>query len=216
MGLIINTKIKQLLKGYPTVSDKYNVAGGTNTDENPMEFGEVVKYGEQTGYYKKFDATPAAGEVAGICMAKNVKLVNFYPADGKQAQIIPGEAIDLFVDGYIAVELAEDMTTVTDGVKTTDVEIVAGKKYYTRTGEGTEASPYVFTKVASPVVGDIATYYEATAAKANAINEGTLAYLTFEDGAVKFTSTSNTVQYGKFTGITEYNYGAFLAEIVVK
>ena len=176
MGLIINTKIKQLLKGYPTVSDKYNVAGGTNTDENPMEFGEVVKYGEQTGYYKKFDATPAAGEVAGICMAKNVKLVNFYPADGKQAQIMPGEAIDLFVDGYIAVELASAMVTVADPTKPEEYTVNA------------------------------------------AIKEGADAYLVFDTDAVKFTATQsdNEVAYGKFTGIVEYNYGKYLAEIVVK
>lgn len=215
MGLIINKKIKQLLKGYPTVSDKYNVAGGVNADTEAMDFGEVVKFGTATGQYVKFTGTPAAGQVAGICMAKNVKLVNFYPADGKQAQIMPGEAIDLFVDGYIAVELAEDMTKVTDGILTSDTAFVAGKKYYTRSGS---EGAYVYEK-ASVTAGDSVTantYYEATAAEAIAITEGTAAKLVFEDGAVKFSATSGTVEYGKFTGITEYNYGKYLAEIVVK
>lgn len=34
------------------------------------------------------------------------------------------------------------------------------KTYYTRSGEGTSASPYVYTAVATPAVENIATYYE--------------------------------------------------------
>lgn len=43
---------------------------------------------------------------------------------------------------------------------TEDVTIAEGKNYYTRTGS---EGAYVYTKVASPVVADIDTYYEATA-----------------------------------------------------
>lgn len=43
---------------------------------------------------------------------------------------------------------------------TSDVELVSGKTYYTRSGSGTEESPYVYTPVAEPDVSDIATYYE--------------------------------------------------------
>lgn len=52
-------------------------------------------------------------------------------------------------------------TEATDAVytKTTDVAITAGKTYYTRSGS--EGS-YVYTPVASPVVGDIGNYYELT------------------------------------------------------
>ena len=45
---------------------------------------------------------------------------------------------------------------------TSDVSLVIGKTYYTRSGQGTEQSPYVYTEVESPVVADIATYYENT------------------------------------------------------
>ena len=44
--------------------------------------------------------------------------------------------------------------------KTADEDIVAGKTYYTRSGEGTEESPYVYTAVANPVVADLDLYYE--------------------------------------------------------
>lgn len=45
---------------------------------------------------------------------------------------------------------------------TTDQAVQSGKTYYTRTGSGTTASPYVYTPVASPVDASIATYYEVT------------------------------------------------------
>ncbi len=45
---------------------------------------------------------------------------------------------------------------------TTDTAITAGKTYYTRTGDGTEASPYVYGVVETPEAADISTYYELT------------------------------------------------------
>lgn len=46
---------------------------------------------------------------------------------------------------------------------TSDVALDSSKTYYTRSGSGTTASPYVYTAVATPDVDDIATYYEMTA-----------------------------------------------------
>lgn len=45
-------------------------------------------------------------------------------------------------------------------IPTADEAVVSGKVYYTRTGSGTSESPYVYTKVASPVTSAIATYFE--------------------------------------------------------
>ena len=45
---------------------------------------------------------------------------------------------------------------------TTDTEVDSGKAYYTRSGSGTSASPYVYTEVASPVKANLGTYYEMT------------------------------------------------------
>lgn len=66
-------------------------------------------------------------------------------------------------------------TTATDAVDaipatyalTEDVAITAGKTYYTRSG--TEGA-YVYTAVASPVVGDIETYYEMATPGSPAVN----------------------------------------------
>lgn len=43
---------------------------------------------------------------------------------------------------------------------TDDTEIQADKWYFTRSGSGTSADPYVYQVVSVPVVEDIATYYE--------------------------------------------------------
>ena len=43
---------------------------------------------------------------------------------------------------------------------TEDTDIETGKTYYTRTGEGTEESPYVYTAVETPIVAEIGSYYE--------------------------------------------------------
>lgn len=57
-------------------------------------------------------------------------------------------------DGMPTVDVAAVYTI------TADTEINAAKTYYTRSGS---AGNYVYTAVASPVVGNIATYYELTA-----------------------------------------------------
>lgn len=53
------------------------------------------------------------------------------------------------------------MAPTKDYVLSSDTEVVEGKKYYTRTGSGTEADPYIYTEVADPT-GDPSSqnYYE--------------------------------------------------------
>lgn len=102
--LIIKDKIQELMKGYPTVSDKYNVAGGTLTGNTPVQFGELVKKSATKGYFES-----AAGGVAdvyelgGFVLATNVKLAQEWP--GTTVQVNPGEAFNLFVSGFMAIEL---------------------------------------------------------------------------------------------------------------
>jgi len=45
---------------------------------------------------------------------------------------------------------------------TQDTDIVPGKTYWTRSGAGTEADPYVYTPVTNPVKSALGTYYEIT------------------------------------------------------
>ena len=43
---------------------------------------------------------------------------------------------------------------------TSDTSVVAGKTYYTRTGKGTVADPYVYTAVETPIDANMSTYFE--------------------------------------------------------
>ena len=56
MSLIIKDKIQMLMRGYPTVSDKYDVAGGILEGAEGVKFGDVVQFGATAGYVKGFIA----------------------------------------------------------------------------------------------------------------------------------------------------------------
>lgn len=116
MGLIINDKIQMLMKGFPTVSDKYNVLPAVLDGTAAVGFGDVVVYSATEGYYTKPTAITAATEVAGFVVATNVKVPENYP--GTTIQVNPGEAFNLLHSGYIAVAL--DTGAV-------DANIAAGK-----------------------------------------------------------------------------------------
>ena len=62
---------------------------------------------------------------------------------------------------------------------TSDTEVDSGKTYYTRSGSGTAASPYVYTEVASPVKASLGTYYEITTAPGLDVN-----FMVIEKSAV--------------------------------
>lgn len=104
MGLIIKDKIPMFMRGYPTVSDKYDVAGGVLTGTNAVQFGDPVKFSTTKGYFEKGTGMAAITELAGFVVATNVKLANEWP--GQTVQTQPGEAFNLLVKGFIAVELA--------------------------------------------------------------------------------------------------------------
>lgn len=70
-------------------------------------------------------------------------------------------------DALTQLATVEDVIGVVDWVTehgtyslTTDTVIDPDKVYYTRTGSGTQADPYVYTAVAEPDVSDIGSYYE--------------------------------------------------------
>jgi len=70
--------------------------------------------------------------------------------------------------------------------KTSDVALVDGKTYYTRSGS---SGNYVYTAVAEPSVSDIGNYYEVTG--------GDTAYITYVlgDGAIEYTNCGAKVAY---------------------
>lgn len=76
-------------------------------------------------------------------------------------------------DGKLVIE-DDGVNVETSYALTADEDIVAGKVYYTRSGS---EGAYVYTKVASPVKTDIATYYEKTVAyDCYLMGEGAITY----------------------------------------
>ena len=63
-------------------------------------------------------------------------------------------------------------TTGNEYALTADVAIASDKQYYTRSGAGTEESPYVYTVVTHPDVAYIATYYELVSTNGAIIERG--------------------------------------------
>ena len=110
MSLIIKDKIKQLMRGYPTVSDKYNVEGGIVEGTDGVNFGDMVAYGSTTSYYKKATALTSVDEIAGFVLATNVKLEDTWSGENKGPVTYPGEAFNLFMNGFIALSLKSDAT----------------------------------------------------------------------------------------------------------
>lgn len=113
MSLIIKDKIAQLMCGYPTVSDKYNVEGGINEGPEGLVFGNVIVYGSSTGFYKKGTTITSVDEVAGFVLATNVKLEDTWGVATSSMfgpVTLPGEAFNRFVSGFMAIALKSDAT----------------------------------------------------------------------------------------------------------
>lgn len=235
MSLIIKDKIPMFIKGYPTVSDKYNVSGGILAGSTPVKFGELVKRTGTAGYFEAITSTVSLADIVGFALATNVKLAEEWPA--RTVQINPGEAFNLLINGFIAVELDADASianvpaVAAKAVASEDETVVAGKTYYTRTSSSAGAGllndgTYAYTAVASPT-GNPSTsgYYELSVLGSDAITDKAIAnspvyvilangHLTTEDKA----SEGAVVQLPGcvFTGLKEIQGTAKLAEIYVK
>jgi hypothetical protein len=234
MSLIIKDKIQQLMIGYPTVSDKYNVSGGILAGTDNVYFGDLVKVSGTAGYFEKAVSLSSVADIAGFVLATNVKLAEGFP--GTTPATKPGEAFNLMINGFMAVELDSGASIETyDAIAcvakaTTDAAVVSGKTYYTRSssaaGEGyLNDGTYAYTKVASPVDADIATYYEVTTMGRDASTDyatpNAKVYVILATGKL---TTSNNASGGTvvelpnvvFTGIKEYQGSKKVAEIFIK
>lgn len=108
MGMIIKNKLKKFQVGFPTISDKYNVAGGTLTGSTAVNFGDLVKLSSTKGYFEAITSTITLDEIGGFVVGTNVKLALDYPATAGSVKVLPNEALNLLVNGFIAIELDAD------------------------------------------------------------------------------------------------------------
>lgn len=232
MGLIINKKIQQLMTGYPTVSDKYNV-GGAILEGTAVKFGDLVKRGSTTGYCASAAGAASVAEILGFVLGTNVKLSETWP--GSTVQVNSGEALNLLINGFLAIEL--DSAASIDAASaiacvaaiTADTALDAGKTYYTRASSSAGAGrlndgTYAYTAVASPNVLNIATYYEVSVLGSNALvnyavpNGKVYVILATGKCTTSDKATAGVVELPNctFTGITEYHGSKKIAEIFVR
>lgn len=148
MGMIINDKLDTLMKGYPTLSDKYCVRGATlSSDSANAHFGDFVTY--DGGTFKVVDSSntiTSADKVAGVVVATNVKLVtDFMSGKSAEALTYPGEAFNLLLHGYVALpcDTTISVDTITEGLtcKVTSAGLL------TTASSGTELPNYKFTGI---------------------------------------------------------------------
>lgn len=160
MGLIIKDKIQELLKGFPTVSDKYNVLPAVLDGNTAVNFGDVVVYSGTDGYYTKPATITAASQVAGFVVATNVKLPENYP--GTIVQVNPGEAFNLLHSGYLAVEVDEGATDKNIAANKKVAVLANGKITTSGTTDSIDLDGVVFTGTKETVGGvTLAEIYKA-------------------------------------------------------
>ena len=153
MGLIIKKSVQKLLKGFPTVSDKYDVQGGMLGGTVAAHFGDVVVFGSAAGEYKVPTSTiSAVGDIAGLVVGTNVKLATTYPAGPSvEVETAVGEGFNLLLRGYLAVELdAPTVANIKEGAAVAVILNTASKYgHLTTHGEtgATDVPGWYFTGV---------------------------------------------------------------------
>lgn len=108
MSLIIKNKIQELMQGYPTISDKYDVAPAVLEGATAVKAGAPVTYGSTAGRYVA--VTAASNTVCGFVLATNVKVPDTYPASTQNQTYVAGDAFNLMIKGFIAVPLDSGAT----------------------------------------------------------------------------------------------------------
>ena len=149
MGLILGDKVPYLMKGKPTISDKYDVSPATIASTSAVGHpGDIVKF-DGKGFFEVVDSTHTitkATDVAGIILAPNVKLVNdFFGGVKAEAVYQTGEAFDLCFKGAIALEL--DSAVELTAVKQNGTCYLTSAGKLTTTSASNIAMPWTFTGV---------------------------------------------------------------------
>jgi hypothetical protein len=145
MSLILGRNgIQKLMAGYPTVSDKCDVAPAT-LESGVASNGSVMMHGTAHSLYKVASSVATAEQVAGVLLATNVKVPGTYPAATGSVETKAGEQFGLIVRGFVAVELdaGADLAAATEG---STVHITAAGKLTTSTAS-TVALTWRFTGV---------------------------------------------------------------------
>lgn len=190
-----------ILKGVFSMSDP---EGAKFVSEHTSDITGVVNSEGKTGYMDATSLNTAMQKACGDHKQKfsltlmhsavatnleNMKVLTYLKyndANGIERDLTIGQLNGRMVLVDDDMPVTEDESTATFA-KTSDVAIVSGKTYYTRSGS---SGNYTYTPVANPVVADIGNYYEKTA-------PGQLQYTTyvFGQGAIEYTNCGAKVPF---------------------
>lgn len=146
MLIVGKSGIQKLMVGYPTVSDKYDVVPAT-LESGTAHNGDVMMHGTSHSLYKVAASTiSAAKQIAGILLATNVKVPSSYPAPAGSVATNAGEAFNLIVRGFVAVELDAD-AVVANAKEGAPVYCTPAGKLTTESGNSAVELPWKFTGV---------------------------------------------------------------------
>lgn len=146
MGLIYGKSgIPKLMVGYPTVSDKYDVGPAVLEGSTQVYPGDVVMYGSAAAQYKAASSLSSMADIAGICLATNVKVPAQYPAPAGPVAYNEGEAFGLLVRGFVAVKL-DASAVLANAVEGATVYVTSAGKI-TTVSTSNIATPWKFTGI---------------------------------------------------------------------
>ena len=130
MGMILKNSLPKFKVGFPTMSDKYNVAPAVLTGSTAVNFGDLVKFSATKGYFESASGGASAiTDIAGFVIGTNVKLALAYPGTDASVETVPGEAFNLSLPNtYMAIKLKANAVAS---------DIVAGAKVYVTLADGT-------------------------------------------------------------------------------
>lgn len=152
MSLIIKNKIQELMQGYPTISDKYDVAPAVLEGDTAVKAGAPVTIGSTAGRYKACAA--ASDTVAGFVLATNVKLPDTYPASTQDQTYVSGDAFNLMFKGFLAVPI-DAGATVANIANGKAVALLAGGKITTSGTASATDIPGAYFTGCTEVVGGV-------------------------------------------------------------
>lgn len=124
MSLVYGSNVPKLQLGYQTEVNNKGVKGGVIAGNAAVQYGSVVAYGNETGFYTAVANQTSVGAIAGFALGTLISVPANYPAENLNSYQ-PGSAFNLMVKGSIAVEIAniEGATNVSNIVEGADLYV---------------------------------------------------------------------------------------------
>lgn len=148
MAKILGTKLPAFRAGY--LLNTFNRISRGTPEQDPLVYGDLVKFGSSTGHYEPLDGTETSGDV---CVGVVVHDMTHIEYSGVNTSIVFGKFGDILVEGDIVVPVSSGVADLTDIVEGGKVFIGADGRVSTQTGTLKELTQFRFLGVTEVVDG---------------------------------------------------------------